>query len=178
MRSAGTMSAAARAEKPRTAGDLSGIFFMLTFFAGALCGLFLASGSVPIPAWAFDPASLAESGSLERMLLPAAILSGVLFAACFRPLRPALLGAGFFEAMSAVFCAGICWWAWGIPGLWLACRLLLPRLLLFAVLALWQFSCRAPLFRRFCFSTAMPLLFAAQYLLFPYFIAPLIPMMK
>lgn len=105
------MSAAFRSGNVRTAGDLCGIFFMLTFFVGALCGFFLANGSTPVLTWASDPASLSGAGSAARMLFPAAVLSGVLFAACFRPLRPALLGVGFLEAMSAVFCSGVCWQA-------------------------------------------------------------------
>lgn len=172
------MSAAFRSGNVRTAGDLCGIFFMLTFFVGALCGFFLANGSTPVLTWASDPASLSGAGSAARMLFPAAVLSGVLFTACFRPLRPALLGVGFLEAMSAVFCSGVCWQAWGISGLWFSCWLLLPRMLLFAVLAVWQFSGHAAFFRCVCRSAVMPLLFLVQYLLFPYFIAPLIPMMK
>lgn len=172
------MGTAGCTEKLRAAGVLSGIFFMLTFFSGALCGLLLATGSVPEPVWIFYPASLSRSTGVERMLFPAAVLGGALLASTFRPLRPVIFGAGFLEAMSTVFCTGVCWQGWGLPGLWLACRLLLPRMLLFAVLTLLQLSGRAPLFRRLLYSAAMPVLFLVQHLLFPYFIAPLIPMMK
>ena len=68
------MSAAFRSGNVRTAGDLCGIFFMLTFFAGALCGFFLANGSTPVLTWASDPASLSGAGSAARMLFPAAVL--------------------------------------------------------------------------------------------------------
>lgn len=172
------MSADSRPASFRTAGDLSSMFFVLAFFAGALCGFLLLRDVLSFSDAFWNEAFLIGPGNAEQIFLPAAVFSAALLVGCVKLLRPLLIGAAFLGAMSAAFSSGINWLAFGIPGLWLSAWLLLPRMLLFSVLAVWLFSTQAGLFRRICLSMTMPLLFSMQYILFPYFVVPMIQMMK
>lgn len=157
------MNAAVSARRGRTAGDLSGIVFVLTFVAGALCGFFSARLQSADAQWALDLPQLSACGELRTFAALLGAYSLMFLCACARPLRPAAYALSGVLCAACVFCTACFWRTWGYAGFYLSCWLLLPRLLLCAAAAL---VLRRP---KLLAVLAAPAVLLAQFLLYPVF---------
>ena len=156
------MSAAFALRNHRAAGDLSGIVFVLTFVAGALCGLFAAGWLSSVSAMPPTLPSFASCGELRTFAALAGLYSLALLCACLRLLRPAAFALCGVLCAACVYCAAMFWRTWGNAGFYLSCWLLLPRLLLLGGLV--------PYLRikpNVLGVMAAPVLFSVQFLLYP-----------
>ena len=159
-----TVNAAFTFRNHRAAGDLSGIVFVLTFIAGALCGLFAAGWLSAGTGEILTTSHLASCGELRTLAALAGLYSLALLCASIRLLRPASFSLCGLLCAACVYCAAMFWHVWGNAGFYLSCWLLLPRLLLLGAFV--------PLLRRkpnILAVLAAPALFAVQFLLYPVF---------
>ncbi len=159
-----SVSAAFTFRNHRDAGDLNDMVFVLTFVAGALCGLFAAGWLSSGLSETLTPPQLSSCGELRTLAALAWLYSLTLLCATVRLLRPAAFCLCGFLCAACGYCAAMFWRTWGNAGFYLSCWLLLPRLLLLGALV--------PLLRmkpNILAVLAAPALFAVQFLLYPVF---------